>query len=297
MIMIITKHNNDVYSHFSTLKGEAKKSKSSPFFAITCFLYIWITSVTVVTLIPAFSTHYNGVIAASLFFPMTFSSIAVLLIGRFLIRVEFYVLLRFGILNFMNADKLVKNKKGGLKNSNNDVLKLHKLKRPKMVAFHRPFRKLAKSAVIVSGILCLLYAHCWSRTLTLFKTSSEEGAGAVCRVVFAPFSRQDEAGAGESSIWYLWSGAMLLMIISFAQDEWNGLHYQQNTNEDKHRAESWQSLHDSDEEDNDDESSIEEYNGDGVVKGGIKVWSKYLSESKIEQPKDTLEMVSALSFH
>ena len=152
--------------------------------------------------------------------------------------------------------------------------------KPKMIAFHRPFRRLAKNAFILSAALCLLYAHCWSRTLSVFKTSTEDGA--VCRAVFTPFVRGDEIGAKEGCIWYLWSGTLFIMLISFAQDEWNGLHYQKINEYDS----------ESDDEGVGDKSSRENHVGVKRFREGINSLSNYLSESTKERPKDTLDMVS-----
>jgi hypothetical protein len=105
---------------FLNPRGEAKKIKSSFFFNATCFLYIWLISVTLVTLIPAFSAHYNGVIAASLFFPMTFSSIAALLMGRFCIRLIFYVLIRCHFRK-QKQEKKQKTNQSGSDNDNDNV--------------------------------------------------------------------------------------------------------------------------------------------------------------------------------
>jgi hypothetical protein len=74
------------------------------------------------TVAPHFFSQYNGTIAAALFFPMTFTSYAVMLIGRFIIRLTFYVTLK---------SKLVKRNNGSGRKLT-------------MVAFHRPFRRLAK---------------------------------------------------------------------------------------------------------------------------------------------------------
>ncbi len=166
------------------------------------------------------------------------------------------------------------------------------VKVPKMVAFHRPFRKLAKNAIILSGLLCLLYAHCWSRTLSLFKSKTQDGAGAVCRAVFTTFVQENENGASESSIWYLWSGALFIMIISFAQDEWNGLHYQEE--DEGHNSERRYSMSESD--DNEYVHELSETNsGFNALKGGFHSLSNYLSEVKLEGPKDTLDMVCMFS--
>lgn len=217
-------------------KGEAKKSRSSFFFNFTCFLYIWIASVTLVTLIPEFSTHYNGVIATSLFFPMTFSSIALLLLGRLLVRLVLYVLIKCGVIKFtnqqQNMERKYKDEQYDLRrilDFNEKKMKRRRLKEISLLAFHRPFRKVAMHAVRLSLTLCVLYAHCWSRTMSLFKVSSDDEAGALCKIVFSVFAEHSEqdndkmTGAHANSIWMIWLSAISIMVLSFAQDEWNGL--------------------------------------------------------------------------
>ena len=64
---------------------------------------------------------------------MTFTSYAVMLIGRFLIRLTFYVTLR---------SKLFKRK-------NSTGIKIT------MIAFHRPFRRLAKVSTLIEVYGCI----------------------------------------------------------------------------------------------------------------------------------------------
>mmetsp|Transcript_9815 Transcript_9815/g.10864 ORF Transcript_9815/g.10864 Transcript_9815/m.10864 type:complete len:1205 (-) Transcript_9815:65-3679(-) len=288
---------------FLNPQGEAKKIRTSFFFNATCFLYIWIISVTVVTLIPAFSIHYNGVIAASLFFPMTFVSIAALLIGRFMIRLIFYLLIRCGIIGHqkngknqntkINKNKIVINKNRTFKASSYPI----------MVAFHRPFRKLSKNAALLSGILCLLYAHCWSRTLSVFKVSANDGAGAICRATFTPFVRGDnDVGAKEGCIWYFWAVVIFIMTISFAQDEWNGLHVRSDSKS-SDKVKIWRGKTNDgeaegeyEEYDSTDDDSIDDSSHHDVDRKGIPSFSSFLPKTSItDGPKDTQEMVPWLS--
>ena len=153
----------------------------------------------------------------------------------------FYLLVRGGfyqpIIININAKTLLGNKGDGDETASTkrssfqkDIkTKINTRKAPKMIPFHRPFRKLAKSAAIVSVGLSFLHAHCWSRTLSIFKVKKEDNAGAICRAIFSPFvsgtnDHNDYLGADEYCIWIIWGIAMLIMIGVFFQDEKNGLH-------------------------------------------------------------------------
>ncbi len=153
-------------------------------------------------------------IAAALFFPMTFSSIAVLMCGRLVVRAFFYFLVHIG---FYPTKEHHRSPAGTY-----DQRK-KKVRMPIMTFFHRPFRNLTKSAAAVSTGISLLHAHCWSRTLSVFKINKEDGAGAICRAVFTPLS-SNLAGAKEDTIWLLWGTIMFIMVLIFLQDELNGLH-------------------------------------------------------------------------
>jgi len=203
-------------SPFLNPMGEARKAASSSFyFSLSFFLYTWVISSTVLTIIPHFSSHYNGVIAAALFFPMFFSSIVALLFGRLIIRSIFYCLVRSGI--YQSRERIEST------DDNSWSQSIGYLKPPKMVAFHRPFRKLAKSAALLSISLSLLHAHCWSRTLSVFKINKRNNAGAICRALFSPFATNED-GADEQTIWILWIITLSMMLVVFAQDELNGYH-------------------------------------------------------------------------
>ncbi len=262
---------------------------------------------TIVTLIPAFSTHYNGVIAASLFFPMTFSSIALLLLGRFLVRLLFYLVVQIEMIKLsyqaqtqaQRQQRVIRER--GIKNGElhvNDwkgMLDSNKEKRKQlkdkmsMIAFHRPFRKLSLQAVRLSLSLCILYAHCWSRTMSLFKVSSDDGAGALCRAVFTPFATNHDLdgiignGAHGNSIWIIWLSIIVIMILSFAQDEWNGLHSKVGNKGNVKQGDGEKVNDDAFFDDSDHEYSTET---------GESMLSKNLKENNEDQPKDTLEMVS-----
>lgn len=143
-----------------------------------------------------------------------------------------------------------------------------RLRKITMTAFHRPFRKLARNAIQLSAALCILYAHCWSRTLSLFKVSPDDGAGALCRVAFTPFAwhneGRDHLGAHNSSIWLIWLIAIIVMILVFAQDEWNGLHCRVITSDEDEK------------------------------RSRVIADNKYVRDD-MEHPQDTLEMVPWLS--
>ena len=129
-----------------------------------------------------------------------------------------------------NSDEKAPPSKSKRKSTSSSNMKKNTRKAPKMIQFHRPFRKLAKSAAFVSIGISLLHAHCWSRTLSIFIVKKEDNAGAICRAVFSPFVGSSASaddyylGADEQCIWIIWGIAMLIMIGVFFQDEKNGLH-------------------------------------------------------------------------
>ena len=285
MFLFLFLCNLIIYSCHYYHQGEARKAASSSlYFSLTCFLYIWVGSVTILTIIPHFTSHYNGVIAAALFFPMTFSSIGTLLFGRFMIRSIFYFLTLVRRSFYESKDK--SESRGG-------TLRKMKGKAPKMIAFHRPFRKLAKSAAMVSAGLSLLHAHCWSRTLSVFKVNKDDGAGAICRAVFSPFA-SNSVGADEKCIWFLWGIIMLIMAVMFAQDEMNGVHCRSGSTgfSIKRSKKSTSDVIKSDEylDYSSDDSGTK---GDLTEPSTIGIFNR--SSRKLEVPKDTLPMVPWLS--
>ena len=149
-----------------------------------------------------------------------------------------------------------------------------------MTAFHRPFRKLSIHAVQLSLGICALYAHCWSRTLSLFKVSPDDGAGALCRIVFTPFNRgwgdDNTTGAHENSIWTIWLTAICIMIFSFAQDEWNGLHCRVTCHDNGYET----------------DAVVESSDDEDDSTADLSAFSKPSSDDDKEFPQDTLEMVS-----
>eukprot|EP00571_Detonula_confervacea_P006288 CAMPEP_0172319744 /NCGR_PEP_ID=MMETSP1058-20130122/38599_1 /TAXON_ID=83371 /ORGANISM="Detonula confervacea, Strain CCMP 353" /LENGTH=1060 /DNA_ID=CAMNT_0013034863 /DNA_START=643 /DNA_END=3825 /DNA_ORIENTATION=+ len=116
---------------------------------------------------------------------------------------------------------------------------LHKKPFPVLVAFQRPFRRMFKSAVLLSAVLCFLYSHCWSRTLSAFNVSREEG-GIICRGVFLPMllfrspvvqttgthsCHANHSCADERSIWILWAAAIIGHLWAYAMHEFVGKHH------------------------------------------------------------------------
>ena len=238
-----------------------------------------------------------------------------------------YVLIRCGLfkydLNSMSDDRNGGKRRGGnsssknssknssgttkisnRKHNNNNNLRKRKNRvlKPKMISFHRPFHKLAKNATILSGVLCLLYAYCWSRTLSIFKTTKDNGAGLVCRAVFTLFvpDHDDIGGAKEGTIWYIWLSMIFIMILSFAQDEWNGLHYSLSNDElGQSLYEDGEGKDDEDEKGEKDEKELLVGGGDsreGYFRNVINSLSRYLTDSTKEGPTDTLDMVSLCFF-
>ena len=209
-------------------------ASSSFYFHLSFYLYVWVLSATALTIIPHFSSHYNEIIAAALFFPMWFATIGTLFAGRFIIRMAHYLI---GRRRWTSSQKIEEWDRWNIKEVEHGVssgsmiqnLRRKRIKYPKMVTFHRPFRKLVKSSAFLSASLSLLYAHCWSRTLSAFKVSAVDGAGAVCRAVFSPFQRNEfnSSGVDEIYIWIFWTLGVAIMLMTYAQDEFAGLHIDQ----------------------------------------------------------------------
>lgn len=216
---------------------------------------------------------------------MLFSSVAALLMGRFFVRSAFYFLFRSGFYESEDGEKKPKSYK----------LHMYSMKRkaPKMIPFHRPFRKLAKSAAVVSIGLSILHAHCWSRTLSIFKVKKEDNAGAICRAVFSPFVAND-LGAEEHTIWIVWGVTMLIMIGIFAQDEIGGFHCRSGNNGfkihiRKPRSMRKKSITDDDIDYSSDENSVKS-NEPALAKRGF-----FRNMATFEEPVDILPMVPWLS--
>ena len=154
------------------------------------------------------------------------------MIGRVIIRLSFYFSFKSGLLETYKPNASTGS--AGINQKNGSRRKKYKKSKPrppKMVAFHRPFRKLAKSAACLSALLSMLHAHCWSATLSVLRIHREDEASAVCRFFFSPFVSDGGTGADEQSIWYYWLVVVLMMLVVFAQDEFSGIHCKNNPDE------------------------------------------------------------------
>jgi len=185
---------------------------------------------------------------------MVFASICALLLGRLLIRGAYYIWLlsRFGdgnshalksrLRGVVNAVSSIvwsvqSTQERQVKSASNGV----KVKGPfpVLIAFQRPFRRVFKSAVFLSAVLCFLYSHCWSRTLRAFDVTREEG-GIVCRGVFLPMllfgssvvhttgssnCHSNHSCADERSVWILWAAAILGHLWAYTTHEFTGKHH------------------------------------------------------------------------
>mmetsp|Transcript_48284 Transcript_48284/g.73008 ORF Transcript_48284/g.73008 Transcript_48284/m.73008 type:complete len:558 (+) Transcript_48284:234-1907(+) len=266
----------------TTSTSTSSSSTQSFYLTLTGWVYLWMTSVTCLTIIPHFSSHYNEIIAASLFFPCWILTVSTLMVGRCIIRGCYYCLggcrkMRVGRRRSVDSDddeEEEKDKREKQVNADPQIItkmkeqetKLHtnpKSKnfkdddnknnnKGKLIAFHRPFRKTLKSSAFISTSLCFLYMHCWSRTLGAFKVHEmKHDAGAVCRAVFRPIMifldggvfvttaaahgegddddvgemEEEEDGADESLIWFIWVIIVLGMLFAYAQDEFAHRHY------------------------------------------------------------------------
>ncbi|EJK58073.1 hypothetical protein THAOC_21826 [Thalassiosira oceanica] len=109
---------------------------------------------------------------------------------------------------------------------------------PELVKFQRPFRRLARSALVLSASLCVVYLHCWSRTLSAFDTS--RGGGLVCQGIFLPLQvlsllvdqtsslaacEQEGTCASEQLIWVLWALGISSHLFYYLINEFAGKHH------------------------------------------------------------------------
>ena len=115
---------------------------------------------------------------------------------------------------------------------------------PVLIAFQRPFRRVFKSSVVLSAVLCFIYSHCWSRTLSAFDVSRGDG-GVVCRGIFLPMllfesstsvqhqmsgtlstnCHLDHTCADQRSIWILWLAAIIGHLWAYTAHEFAGKHH------------------------------------------------------------------------
>eukprot|EP00580_Thalassiosira_gravida_P018562 CAMPEP_0201659352 /NCGR_PEP_ID=MMETSP0494-20130426/2169_1 /ASSEMBLY_ACC=CAM_ASM_000839 /TAXON_ID=420259 /ORGANISM="Thalassiosira gravida, Strain GMp14c1" /LENGTH=1330 /DNA_ID=CAMNT_0048136815 /DNA_START=37 /DNA_END=4029 /DNA_ORIENTATION=- len=289
---------------FDPLGEPRQATSSSVYFSLLVILYLWLASVTTLTILPQFSTNYNIVIGMALFFYMVFVSICALLCGRCVIRGLYYFWLFWN-----NMGSSCRRDNNGGNNSGNNALEFTRMKGvfsalseklmvfvremmmmvltinrsrdvkvefseevlpqpqpqpqpqqhdnnqkpfPVLIAFQRPFRRLFKRAIFLSAVLCIIYSHCWSRTLSAFDVS--RGGGGVCRGVFLPIiylfpsyssfvindgtAQQSISStnkncqlnhnitcAHERSIWILWAGVIIGSLFYYAMHEFTGKHH------------------------------------------------------------------------
>ena len=285
---------------FDPLGEPRRATESSIYFTFIAVLYVWLASVTTLTILPHVSTHYNVITAAALFFYMGFISVCTLLAGRFLIRCAYYVLLLWkrGMIQaeFVSSPKL-------------KTLELTKKQLPVLVHWYRPFRRVCKSSWIISAVLCSFYTHCWSRSLTAFKVYRVDGASFLCQGIFTPLlwlgfsskiSGMEQAHstcADEFSIWVIWAAVILGHLFYYLINEFNGLHHKGCTTAQKKPksvldhisvlkiSKSGSSMDDGfgDEEDDDDEHK---------ERDSWPSISAALQNFKLERPQGTLPMVS-----
>lgn len=268
VLVLVSLFFRSVAVPFLNPSGETRRAVASSFyFNLMTTLYIWLSSATVLTVFPHFSGEGNLVRAAALFFPMTFASVAATAAGRFCVRMLHYVSVTTRMVEEESKGRLAeawkkintsgidfvnsKDDDNGSPGTNRADLKLRQTphsrhvrpnynrrgRRPKMVAFQRPFRKLVKHSVALCAGLCVLYAHCWSQKLSAFKVSRDHGAGAVCRAAFSPLAfggmtKRYASGAFVDSshgvhaicIWLVWATCIFISVVSFALDEFGGEH-------------------------------------------------------------------------
>jgi len=247
---------------FDPLGEPRQATASTVYFSLLAFLYFWLASVTTLTVLPQFATNYNIITSTALFFYMVFVSVCGLLMGRFFIRGAYYIWLfwKIGSSNSNALESGIKRVVAAVsgfvlsKNMGHDRQQVTangkdkisfavetqlQRKFPVLIAFQRPFRRVTKSAVFLSAIICLIYSRCWSRTLSAFDVSREEGR-IVCRAVFLPillFSSSvnqttetnschgNYSCADERSIWILWVALLFPILWAYSMNEFTGKHH------------------------------------------------------------------------
>ena len=252
-------------SPFMDPLGEPRKATaSSLYWKLIACLYIWLASATLLTALPRFSSNYNIIIATALFFYMFFLSTCSLLLGRLVIRASYYVwqfwklrgeYLRGGSVSALIAafrlrfrtkeDGEIESKPLTRESRSFSFLAMEAVKNeprkkrlPELVKFQRPFRRLTRSALLLSASLCVVYSHCWSRTLSAFDTSS--GGGLVCQGIFLPLQitsllvdqtspltacEQEGTCAAEQLIWVLWALGISSHLFYYLMNEFAGKHH------------------------------------------------------------------------
>jgi hypothetical protein len=182
---------------------------------------------------------------------------------------------------------------------------------PSLMAFHRPFRRVFRSSILISGSLCLLYAHCWSRSLSSFKASREVGATIVCQGIFGPLitlfpsfvnleksCNSSQSCASESLIWLLWVGPILSHLFYFAMNDFGEKHHKsyKPPGKSSHSQQLNAELESSSSLDKDGINDLyDDPDGDGI-NDDEEDWSLSLTiqkfaKAKLERPKKALAMV------
>lgn len=259
-------------------------------------------------------------------------SISALLLGRFVVRSSYYMWLfvtnrgqsshkiswaaAVATTTHQSTSEPDLTESAPIKRSNSAVVTKEALQKsktfPELMAFHRPFRRVFRSSLMVSASLCLVYAHCWSRSLSAFKASRAVGATIACRGIFGSliklfpsFINADkscdlQSCANESLIWLLWVGPILSHLFYFAMNEFSGKHLKSYKPPKKSRVHqmspqfaSSESLEREgiddvyDDTNGDDTHDDEDMNIDWSLSSTIKKFAR----TKPERPKGTLAMV------
>jgi len=205
---------------FLNPKGEARVAfttttgSTSIYFHISSFLYLWILSSTTLTLLPHFTSHYNVIIASALYFTMFFITFITLLIGR-------------GVIHLLFCHSPLCRRRYRYITHTPSTCGCG-------IPFYRHFRIIIKTSLLLSTILSLFYAHCWSRTLNAFKIYKDQGSGAMCRIVFFPWIMSlsswrrvsssawitSTQGIHEQAIWILWGISIMTLLLRYAYLEY-----------------------------------------------------------------------------
>ena len=147
-----------------------------------------------------------------------------------------------------------------------------------LIAFHRPFRRLLRSSIILSSSLSFLYMHCWNRDLKGFGLD-----GPICNAFFfwSSYSDQENRIVAEENLWFIWIVAIILTLMSYTEEEFAGQHFRSRQRNHNYMKEGV--YHDGE----DQMEDLPESNHDLLSPSKIKFFHK----KGIEQPSDTLPMV------
>ena len=285
---------------FLNPKGAPRKefSSSTFYWNICAFLYCWILLVTTLTVLPHFSSHYNEIIAMAMFFPMTFATVCAVLFGRLMVRIGYYGYQKWNVAKpVVKRGLTIVKSLTQLPTASDD--KSHPQKKdqdeehfeeatttmPKLIAFHRPFRRLLRSSIILSVCLSFLYAHCWNKPLKGFELN-----GPICNAFFfwSSYSNEKSRIVSEENLWFVWIVAVILTLMSYTEEEFAGLHFRQRNSQSMiHEG----FHHDDVDDDMDDLGGLHEPNHEDVSAMLSPSKIKFFNKQDREQPKDTLPMV------